>query len=227
MNEILLLVYTMMLTVGAAIALALGAEALIAFAAVQTVLMNLFVTKQIALAGFSATAADALAIGATLCLNLVQEYIHRDLAKKAIWVCFMTSFFAALSGWLHLLYEPLSSDCMQGHFEALLSPVPRLVAASFFSYIISQHLEWYLYGYFKKRLAGKLFVIRNWASISISQGVDTVLFSILGLWGSVESLFDIIVVSYFIKLAIIVSSSPLLSFIRQLSLRLNLKSPQS
>lgn len=227
MNEVILLLYTSLLACGGAVCLALGAEALVAFAAIQTLLMNLFVTKQIALLGFYATAADALAIGATLSLNLIQEYIHRDLAKKAIWICFITSLFASLSGWLHLLYIPIESDTMQIHFEALLSPVPRLVAASFTSYIICQHVEWRLYGYFKERLKGKHFVIRNWTSVAISQGLDTVLFSILGLWGSVESLKDIIIFSYLIKIIILFTSGPLLSLIHQLSQRLNIKKSKS
>lgn len=223
MNELILLVYTALLVFGAAVSLALGAEALVAFAAIQTILMNLFVTKQIALLGFSVTAADALAIGSTLCLNLIQEYISRDVAKKAIWICFVASVFATLSGCLHLLYIPITADTTQPHFEALLLPIPRIVIASFISYIISQHLEWRLYGYFKEKLAGKMFVIRNWASISISQAVDTLLFSFLGLWGNVESLRDIIIVSYGVKLIILFSSGPLLSLIRHFSYRLNLR----
>lgn len=224
MNEIILLIYILLISSGAALALAFGAEALVAFAAIQTVLMNFFVVKQIDLFSFSVTAADALAIGSTLCLNLIQEYISRDTAKKAIWICFIASAFASLCGYLHLLYIPIPSDSTHEHFEALLQPIPRIVLASFISYIISQHLEWRLYGYFKQKLAGKMFVTRNWASISISQAVDTVLFSVLGLWGIVESLQDIIIISYAIKLIILFGSGPLLILIRQLSFRLNPKS---
>ncbi len=227
MNELILILYTTLLALGAAVCLAFGAEALVAFAAVQTLLMNLFVTKQIALAGFSATAADALAIGSTLSLNLIQEYISRDLAQKAIWICFITSVFASLSSWLHLLYVPIATDCSQLHFEALLTPVPRIVAASFISYIISQHLEWRLYGYFKEKFKGKHFVIRNWTSVAISQALDTVLFSVLGLWGNVESLIDIILISYLIKIIILITSGPILGLIRKFSLRLTFKSSKT
>lgn len=221
MNEVILILYSVVVCGCAGIALALGLEALVAYAALLTVLMNLFVTKQIALFGLSATAADALAIGSTIALNLIQEYISRDQARKAIWICFFSAAVYVACSMLHLWYVPLATDTMDVHFKALLWPMPRIIAASFTSYLIAQHVEWALYGFFKQRLKAALFVFRNYASLAVSQALDTVLFTFLGLYGLVDNVWHIIGISYAVKIVLILSSGPILALIRLFSRRLS------
>ena len=93
MNELIFIGYIVIVSVASLIAARFGKEALIALISVEALLLNIFVLKQITLFGLTATAADALAVGSSLALNLFQEQYDKKTAQKAIWI----SFFCALS----------------------------------------------------------------------------------------------------------------------------------
>src|ERR1700722_1691012 len=84
MNELLFLVQTALISVGVLAGLRLGVEALTTVLVSYCLLANLFVLKTITLFGLTATAADAFTIGATLALNLIQEYYGKTPARRAM-----------------------------------------------------------------------------------------------------------------------------------------------
>lgn len=214
LNELLFAGYVCIVSIASICALRLGKEALIALICLQAVLANLFVTKQIILFGFTATASDALAVGSALALNLLQEYWQKAIAIKTIWLSFFCSLFYTIICLFQLAYAPAATDTSSQAFIELLSPMPRIVIASLCIYLVAQHLDSALYAYFGKQLSGRHFILRNYSSLAIGQLVDTILFSFLGLYGinesfsSLKTLFDIIVVSYIIKLLVILIAVP-------------------
>lgn len=222
LNEIIFLLYVVAVSGASLIALLLGKEALVALICVQAVLVNLFVTKQITLFGFTATASDALAVGATLALNILQEYYQKPMAYKAIWISFFCSFFYTIISLFHLGYTPAVTDITSEAFDLLLSPMPRLVIASLSAYVFVQYIDSTLYGYLRFKLHNQHFIIRNYASLAISQLIDTILFTFLGLYGINESfsnfrtLFDIIIISYIIKLLVIIIAVPFVRAVKTL-----------
>src|SRR5882724_1397465 len=119
-NEIFFIFHSIIIAISALVALGLGQSALVAFICTQCILANLFVIKQITLFGLTATCADAFTIGATLGLNLLQEYFGKEAAKKAIWINFALLIFYLIASQIHLLYVPAYCDTTQYHFLALL-----------------------------------------------------------------------------------------------------------
>jgi len=210
-NELIFICHIIIVSLSTLVALRLGAHALVAFICLQCVLANLFVTKQITLLGLTATAADAFTIGAVLGLNLLQEYYGAAIARRAIWINFFLLLFYALIGYIHLSYLPSNADTMHPHFMAILSVMPRIVIASFTVYLIAQYCDYLLYGFLKRILHNRLLVARNYASIMITQLLDTVLFSFLGLYGLVDNIWHIIIVSYTVKLCAIVIATPFIA----------------
>lgn len=209
MNELIFLTYLITIAISAYTALRLGAHALVALMSLLAVLANLFVSKQIILFGFQATASDALAVGVTICLNLIQEYYGKITARKAITTSFICLLAYTAFSKLHLLYTPALADGMQIHFEPILAIMPRITIASLFTFFIVQHLDATLYGFIKKSLPKTSFTFRNFISTSITQFIDTVLFSFLGLYGIVNTISSIIMISYSIKLITIFILVPL------------------
>jgi uncharacterized integral membrane protein (TIGR00697 family) len=65
------------------------------------------------------------------------------------------------------------------------------------------------------RLGKKYFILRNYGSLIVSQAVDTVLFSFLGLYGIVSDISDIIFASYIIKILAILLATPFVAFARK------------
>jgi hypothetical protein len=210
MNELIFIAQALLISGTLLIALRMGKQALITFIAMQTIFANLFVLKQICLCSFDATASDAYAIGGLLGLNLLQEYYGKEDTKLAIWISFFIAIVFAAVSQLHLLYIPIASDTTQTAYCTILSAAPRIVGASLITYLIVQFFDAALYGYLKQHMHKRFYILRNYVSVSISQLLDTILFSFLGLYGLVENVWDIIIVSYIIKLAIVGLATPFL-----------------
>lgn len=216
-NELIFFGYIFAVSTFTLIALKISKEALISLICVQYILVNLFVTKEISLFGFTATASDAIAVGIALALNLLQEYYQKATAQKTIWISFFCAIYYIIISQFHLAYMPGPTDISSAHFQILLSPMARIICASLFVYLLVAHIESYLYHYLSHKFENRFFIIRNYSSVAITQFIDTVLFSFLGLYGinesfnSVNTILQIIAISYAIKLVVILVAAPFLS----------------
>lgn len=208
MNELLFLLQTLLIIGFAIGALKLGRGALTAWVAVLALIANLFVIKQITLAGFHVTASDSFMIGSVLGLNFLQEYFGKEDARKATWITFFFLLFFAVVSQIHLLYEPSPYDTTQSSFQTILSVSPRLFIASMTVFFIVQQLDVAFFAFLKDRFPQRSFASRTTASLVLSQFLDTLLFSFAGLYGIVGSIVDIIFVSFCVKLAAIFLISP-------------------
>ena len=213
MNELIFLFHILFVMGFGLAALRLGKEALIAWIAIQTILANLFVVKQIFFFGFEVTCSDVFAIGCLFGLNLLQEYFGRKSAQKATWVCFFAMVFFALMSQFHLLYTPSVHDTTQNAFFTVLSATPRLLLASLATFMLVQQIDLRIF----RKLSAHIpsFALRSGISLSLSQLLDTVLFSMLGLYGIVSSLFDVIFMSFILKMVIVLAMTPLTLFSRK------------
>jgi queuosine precursor transporter len=216
MNEILLVLHLGIVLVFAWGALRLGREALVSWVAMQAVLANLFVIKQMQLFGLTVTCSDVYAIGSVLGLNLLQEYFGKENAKRAAWICFFIMVFFALMSGAHLLYTPSAQDQTQEAFSRILSTTPRLLIASLATFFIVQQIDVRFYSLLKNALPRLSLTLRNGASLVVSQFLDTVLFTFLGLYGLVSAIGDILIFSFLVKLSIILLMSPALAWIKRL-----------
>jgi uncharacterized integral membrane protein (TIGR00697 family) len=216
MNELIFILYIFVVAAATLAAAWFSREALIALLCLQTVLMNLFVAKEITLFGLTATASDALGVGGALCLNLLQEFYGVSMARRAIWLSFFCTLYYLLLSLLHCAYTPGCGDTSNVHFLALLLPMPRIIIVSLISYFIAQTADRRLYGLLNRWLAGRFFLVRNYASIALTQLLDTILFTVGALWGVVSSPTEVIMVSYAIKLAVLLLATPFLLLAKKL-----------
>ncbi|MBN9378220.1 MAG: hypothetical protein BGO14_06095 [Chlamydiales bacterium 38-26] len=210
MNEVLFVIQALIVMGFAIGAFKLGKSALIAWMSVLALIANLFVLKQIMLFGFHVTASDVFAIGSLLVLNFLQEDYGKDAAKQATWICFFCMIFFAIISQLHLFYQPSPYDNTQEAYLVLLSPSPRLLIASLSVFFVVQRIDIRFFEFLKKRLPRANFTVRASISLVVSQFLDTVLFSFVGLYGLMASITDIIFISFVIKLFVIFCFTPLL-----------------
>lgn len=210
MNEFLFIIQTLLIVGFALGALKLGKEALITWVAVQALIANLFVLKQITLFGFEVTASDAYAIGSLLGLNFLQEYFCKEDARKATWICFFFMLFFALVSQLHLLYQASPHDFSQSAFLTILLPSPRLFTASMGVFFLVQQIDIRFFAFLKNRFSKTSFAVRSAIALIVSQFLDTFLFSFAGLYGMVISVADIILISFIVKLAVIFCCSSIM-----------------
>ena len=203
MNEVLFLIQTCLIVGFAWGALKLGKEALTAWVAIQALIANLFVLKQITFLGLEVTASDPFAIGSLLGLNFLQEYFSKEDARKATWICFFFMIFFVFASQIHLLFQPSLHDTSQSAFVTLLSPSPRLFLASLAVFFLVQQFDVRFFSLLKSWLPEASFARRVGMALIVSQLLDTVLFSFAGLYGIVASIVDIIILSFIVKLGVI------------------------
>ncbi len=215
MNELHFLIHIIIIFGFGVIALKLGKEYLATWVAIQTILANLFVIKQIYFFGFNVTCSDAFAIGSILGLNFLQEYFGREIAKKALWGAFFSMIFFACMSEIHLLYSPSPYDTAHAAYQQLLAPSPRLLAASIIVFWITQQLDLRVFHFLSQHRDRFPFWMRNAISLSLTQLIDTTLFTLLGLWGLVASLWDVITISFLLKIAIISLMTPFLALTKR------------
>lgn len=215
-NELLFIIHITLVSIFLLGALRYGKEALTALITLYCVLANSFILKQIALCGLNATCTDAFMVGAVLGLNLLQEYYGKLAARTAIAISFGGSVIFAILSLLHICYQPSSADLHHTFYAALLTPVPRIVVASLFVYLVVQIADYYIFGALKKLIGSRFLVARMWLTVGITQFLDTVLFSFIGLYGIIDNLGHLILVSYTIKMLVLIGSTPFMALSKKI-----------
>ena len=86
--------------------------------------------------------------------------------------------------------------------------MPRIMIASLFSFIIVQLIDLSFFGFLRKKTEGKFLTGRATLALILSQLLDTLLFSFLGLYGLVENIGHIMLLSLSIKGIVILFSAP-------------------
>jgi uncharacterized integral membrane protein (TIGR00697 family) len=217
MNEIVFFTFAILCLSVVLLAFRLGKIYLFAAASVLPVLMNIFVLKQFDLFGYAVTGGNVLYGALFLTTDLLSEHYGKKEALRAVRLGFFVSAFFVISLQFLLTFVPNGYDFAQSSLQTLFSLSPRILFASMVSYIIVQHMDVYIYDALRKRFVNKLWV-RNLGSTLISQAVDTIIFTILGLlvftkFGvagvvPLEALTEVLLVTYAIKIIVALIDTP-------------------
>lgn len=200
MNEALFVVQVGAVAASVMGARRLGQEALMTLAVLLALFANFFVLKQIDLLSWTVTCSDAYVIGHLMSLQLLLQLHGTKSAQKAVMLSFAAMLIFSLFSQLHLGFEASPFDTTQKAYTKLLGVAPRLLAASLATFYCVQRLDLFLFG----KLSTKL----SWRACSliclvISQGFDTLMFTLLGLYGVVESWVSIFWMSFSVKCVVI------------------------
>jgi len=213
MNEWLFFAHIILILAFLAVAVRLGRSALMVYISLSAVFANLFVVKQMTLFGLEVTCSDAFAIGGIIGLNILQDLFGREAARISIRISMLALIFFVAMSQIHLFYNPNVHDVTQTAYSSILGQTPRIVFSSLIVYYTVQRLDVVFFAFLKRfvsNLGTRLLI-----SLLVNQALDTILFSLLGLYGLVASLFDIMIVSYAVKCVVIVSSSYIAAWIKQ------------
>lgn len=203
MNELIFILQVVAVVLAVISGRRFGKEALVVLAALLAVFANFFVLKQIDLMGSTVTCADAYVVGHLLCLNWLQQEYGRESAMKTVQLSFAAMVSFAILTQIHLVFKPSDVDITQVHYEALLGITPRLLAASLATFYLVQRLDIYLFGKILNLMPKVAWKLRSAMSLVISQAVDTLLFTLLGLYGVVENWVAIFWMSFVVKCVVI------------------------
>jgi len=124
--------------------------------------------------------------------DVLSENYGRREASKAVMMGFVVSIIVLVMLSLGLLFQP--SDQVAGSFprevhdafDTILNFTPRFVIGSLLAYLISQSFDVWVFHRIKQRTGeGNLWVRNNLSTMS-SQVLDTVLYSLVVWWGTVD-----------------------------------------
>jgi uncharacterized integral membrane protein (TIGR00697 family) len=208
MNELLFLLQVFLAFSCTYLFFRIGKEGLFVWLGMLALLANLFVSKQITLFGLEVTASDAYAVALILSLNLLQEFYGAAEAKKGGMIAVVAQLAFLLFSELHLEFSPNQYDTSHAAYQKLLGIYPRLLFASCFTLLIVQWFDRSVFTWLKNQLPQRSFSARNVISVSLSQCLDTALFSVIGLYGLVANITEVFLMSFGIKV-LLISTLPL------------------
>lgn len=180
----------------------------------KLLLVSLPILGAVAMPG--GTLAYAFTFLSTDCLN---ELYGPETAKKTVNVAFMMNF--VMLGLVYVTIQwPHAGGVPQETFAGALAPAANIVLGSLGAYLLSQYVDVHLFDRLRDSTEGKYLWLRNIGSTGISQGIDTVAFSliafvvapaVLGVGSGLPMpvVGSIVVGQYVVKLLIAVVDTPI------------------
>ncbi|MDD4351560.1 MAG: queuosine precursor transporter [Candidatus Gracilibacteria bacterium] len=209
-NNIIFIIYSIVALGGSLFSFKMGRIWLCAYIAACVVLMNIFVLKQMTLFGMAVTGGNVLYSSIFLSSDLLTEHYGKKVALQAVRIGFFISVFFVIASQFILLFHPNEFDFIQDSFLEIFSLTPRIVAASMLSYLLSQHLDVYLFEKIKDLSKGRYLWLRNNLSTFLSQAVDSVFFTLAAFYGVFANnvIWQIILFTYLVKLIVALLDTP-------------------
>jgi uncharacterized integral membrane protein (TIGR00697 family) len=121
--------------------------------------------------------------------DVLSEIYGREEANKAVRMGFAVSIIVLLMLSLAMLYQPSERQFahdIHNAFATILNFTPRFILGSLFAYYISQSFDVWAFHRIKQVTGEKWLWLRNNLSTMSSQVVDTVIFSLVVWWGTVD-----------------------------------------
>ncbi|WP_025798092.1 queuosine precursor transporter [Hoylesella saccharolytica] len=148
---------------------------------------NVLETKQIAIAGISLTGGLIVFPVSYIINDCVCEVWGYKKARLLIWVGFAMNFFFVLLGALCDFIPGAPYWTNDAGFHAVFGLAPRIAAASFLAFICGSFVNAYVMSRMKLSSGGRNFSLRAVVSTIFGEGVDSMIFFPLALWGVVPT----------------------------------------
>ncbi len=219
-NELVFISFTIFLLGLSLVAFRYGKTYIFILIAIYSLLMNIFVLKQFNLFGFVVTGGNALYGAMFLLTDILSEHYGKKEAFKAVLIGFLTSAVFVISTQVLLAFSANEFDFAQGPLNSLFSLAPRILFGSMLAYIISQSFDVWAFNKIKKITQGKFLWLRNNGSTLISQFIDTMIFTAVGLTAfsflpfegviSADLFWSVAFATYVIKIMVALLDTPFL-----------------
>jgi uncharacterized integral membrane protein (TIGR00697 family) len=215
-NEVLLIVFFLLLGGTNLVALKLWRGYLIVLIAVYTIIMNIFVIKQFDVFWLAITWWNALYGATFLATDLISEHHGKKEAYKSIFVGFMAAIIFVVSLQFLLWFQPNDFDFAHDSMLNLFSLTPRILLWSLLAFVVAQSIDVYLFNAIKTWTKWKYLFLRNSWSTLISQAIDTLIFTFIWLttiWSfewviGLDIFWEVFLTTYAIKVLIAFLDTP-------------------
>lgn len=180
---------------------------------VLTVACLTLVGKLIIIFGFTVSVATPLFAGIFLATDVLSEFYGKAAAKRAVWLSFAANVSFTGIGLLALPFEGGIQPEMDQAIDTIFSFLPRAVLAGMIAFVASQYFDVWFYHRLKDWTHGKHLWLRNLASTSTSQLLDSCIFVIIA-FGPIDGFVSIIISAWAIKILVAFMDTPFIYAVR-------------
>lgn len=172
---------------------------------------NTVAVKIISIGNFTVTGAIFIFPFTYILSDILTEVYGYRGSRPIIWAGFCAIIFMAIMyTFVGILpAAPFWHD--QNSFEIILGQVPRIVIASLLGYLAGSFSNSFILSRMKVWMKGKYLFARTIGSTIIGEGIDSIIFVLVGFAGLIPdtSLLEVIVSSYLIKIGIEIIVTPI------------------
>ena len=187
-------------------------DALIGIYITFTIMTQILATKiaSFHIFDYTFTAPAAMIIfGVTfLITDIVNEKFGRYAVHKMIFIAFISQIILALFMYIGTTLDPAPFWEHQSNWESIFTLIPRIMFASWVTFIITENLDAYLYAKIREYTKGKHLWARNVFSTIPSLTLDTIIFISLAFYGTGLPLFELMIGQFVIKYLIGIINIP-------------------
>ena len=183
---------------------------------VATILANIEVLLLVDGFGMEQTLGNVMFASTYLVTDILSENEGKKSANKAVWIGVFTSVIMLAFTQYWMLYTPSANDWAREHISAIFNTTPRLLAASFIGYVISQRFDVWLYhclwNYTAKKTGSttRFLWFRNNCATLISQIINTLVFNLVAFagWYDTKTFISVMFSSYVIYICTSLLDTP-------------------
>ena len=141
---------------------------------------------------------------------LTEVYGYRQ-ARRVIWLGFFCNCIVVITLWIGQLLPPASFWDGQRAYERILGYTPRLLAASFFAYLVGEFANAFVLAKMKIATKGRWLWTRTIGSTLIGEGLDSSVFIVLAFLGTIpaRALLSSILTQWLVKCIYEAAATPL------------------
>ncbi|MFH0952413.1 MAG: queuosine precursor transporter [Patescibacteria group bacterium] len=207
-NEWLFIIMSLVSLAFVLIAFRMGKSWLIGLVAANVILANIFVVKGMYLFGMAATGGNVVYASIFLATDLLAEHYGKKEARQAVLIGFFVALFFLITSQFIIRFTPADWDIAQGAFETIFTLTPRIVIGSLVAYLISQNIDISIFHRIKEKTRGRWLWLRNNGSTFVSQGIDSVIFTMIAFWGVYPDLWQLVLFTWIIKIIVAALDTP-------------------
>ena len=172
---------------------------------------NIVTVKTINIFGLIFTAGDLLFPFTYILNDIFTEVYGFNKAKFVIWISFFCNLIMVIIFGIVIWFPEDKSFTMQREFQNILGNTPRILLASFISYLLGNFTNSIILSKIKVKTKGKYLGLRTVTSTLVGEGLDTLLFIPIVFLGKLDlsKMLNLMLNVYILKVTLEIILTPI------------------
>ena len=172
---------------------------------------NIVTVKTINIFGLIFTSGDLLFPFTYILNDIFTEVYGFNKAKFVIWISFFCNLIMVIIFGVAIWFPEDKSFTMQIEFQNILGSTPRILLASFISFLFGNFANSIVLSKIKVKTRGKYLGLRTITSTLLGEGLDTLLFIPIAFWGNLDiiEILNLMLDVYILKVTLEIILTPI------------------